>query len=220
MRPCAARSLARGWTRQRGRGAHAPLPNHGRPGGYRFFAVRLFAGLRAVGFFAAVRFLAVLRFLAAGRLFAAVRFLAAGRFFAAGLRAAAFLLAAVRFLAAGLRAAAFLAGLRAAVFLFAVDLFLAGDIGHPLSTLRTPCASGVAVPVRSSLPTPRSARRDEGRSSGIRCGQGSQCRSASPPSTTLPSRGRRSRDRVPCTAPAPATGCSDAPLSPPRITRM
>src|SRR3990170_2285866 len=235
MRPCAARSLARGWTRQRGRGAHAPLPNHGRPGGYRFFAVRLFAGLRAVGFFAAVRFLAVLRFLAAGRLFAAVRFLAAGRFFAAvlrvaglravrflaaGLRAAAFLLAAVRFLAAGLRAAAFLAGLRAAVFLFPVDLFLAGDIGHPLSTLRTPCASGVAVPVRSSLPTPRSARRDEGRSSGIRCGQGSQCRSASPPSTTLPSRGRRSRDRVPCTAPAPATGCSDAPLSPPRITRM
>jgi hypothetical protein len=65
-----------------------------------------------------------------------------------------------------LRAAAFFAaGLRAAVFLFAVDLFLAGDIGHPLSIqLRTPCVSGVAVPVRSSPPTPRNAHRDGGRS--------------------------------------------------------
>jgi hypothetical protein len=73
---------------------------------------------------------------------------------------------AVDFLAADLRAVVFFAaGLRVAVFLLAVDFFLAGDIGHPLSDqIRTPCASGVAVPVRSSLPTPRSARRVEGRS--------------------------------------------------------
>ena len=69
---------------------------------------------------------------------------------------------AVAFLAATLRlAVVFLA----AVLRFAVDLFFAGDIGHPLSIgLRTPCASGVAVRVRSSLPTPRTARRGEGRS--------------------------------------------------------
>jgi hypothetical protein len=65
-----------------------------------------------------------------------------------------------------LRAAVFFAaGLRAAVLRFAVDLFLAGDMGHPLSVLvRTPCASGVAALVRSSLPTPRIAHRDAGRS--------------------------------------------------------
>jgi hypothetical protein len=82
-------------------------------------------------------------------------------FFAAGVRAAVFLLRVV------LRAAVFFfaAGLRAAVLRFAVDLFFAGDIGHPLSIgVRTPCASGVAVLVRSSLPTPRTARRGEGRS--------------------------------------------------------
>jgi hypothetical protein len=65
-----------------------------------------------------------------------------------------------------LRAALFLAaGLRAAVFLFAVDLFLAGDIGHLLPIqLRTPCASGVCVPVRSSRPILRTARHGEGHS--------------------------------------------------------
>jgi len=53
----------------------------------------------------------------------------------------------------------------AAPFFAAVDLFLAGDMGHPLSiVIRTPCASGVAALVRSSLPTPRTAHRDEGRS--------------------------------------------------------
>jgi hypothetical protein len=84
-------------------------------------------------------------------------------FFAATLRLAeATFLLAVAFLAATLRlAVAFLA----AVLRFAVDLFFAGDIGHPLSIgVRTPCASGVAVLVRSSLPTPRTARRGEGRS--------------------------------------------------------
>jgi hypothetical protein len=115
--------------------------------------------------------------------------------------------------------------LRAAVLrpvdFFAVDLFLAGDIGHPLSVLvKTPCASGVGVPVRSSHPKPHSARRAEGRSSGTRCERGSQRRSALPPSMTLPSRGRTLRDRVPGIAPVPAKGCSDAPLSPPRITRV
>ncbi|MFL5735865.1 MAG: hypothetical protein ACJ76P_00825 [Actinomycetota bacterium] len=51
----------------------------------------------------------------------------------------------------------------------AVDLrrlvdFLAVAICHPLSRVRTPCASGVVSPVRSSRPRPRSARRAGGRS--------------------------------------------------------
>jgi hypothetical protein len=51
-------------------------------------------------------------------------------FFAAGLRAAVFRLRVV------LRAAVFFAaGLRAAVLRFAVDLFFAGDIGHPLPSV-------------------------------------------------------------------------------------
>jgi hypothetical protein len=123
--------------------------------------VFLAAGLRAAVFLFRVVFLrVVLRaavFFAAGFL-RVVFFLVV--FFAAGFRAAVFLLRVV------LRAALFFAaGLRAAVLRFAVDLFFAGDIGHPLSIdLRTPCASGVAVRVRSSLPTPRTARRGEGRS--------------------------------------------------------
>jgi len=226
-----------------------PLPVRAVGTDYRLRLVRLAAGLRAAVFFAAglraaVRFLAAglraaVRFLAAGLraavffaagLRAAVRFLAAGLraavFLAAGLRAAVFLAAglraAVRFLAAGLRAAVFFAaGLRVAVLFLALELFFAGDIGHPLSfSLRTPSASGVCVPVRSSLPTPRSAHRAEGRSSSIRCEQDNRRRSVSPPSMTLPSRGRRSRDRVLGIAPVPATGCSDAPLAPPRITSM
>ena len=81
--------------------------------------------------------------------------------------AAAFLLAVV-FLAAVLR--------------FAVDSLLRGrHRSPPFLGLRTPCASGVAVPVRSSLPTRRTARRGEGRSSGTRCepGQSAQIRLAS-----------------------------------------
>lgn len=103
--------------------------------GYRYFAVRLFAGLRAAVFLAAVFRFAVVRFRVAAPFFAAVERFALFRF------------------------------LVAAPFLAAVDLFFAGDIGHPLSIgVRTPCASGVAVLVRSSLPTPRTARRGEGRS--------------------------------------------------------
>ena len=60
------------------------------------------------------------------------------------------------------------------VFLRAVDLRavdflrLAAMSGHLLPALRTPCASGVAVPVRSCLPTPRTARSYEGRRSSRR----------------------------------------------------
>ena len=88
---------------------------------------------------------------------------------------------AVDFFAAGLRAAVFLLGAwplaRRRLFRFGRSscappscasrptLFFAGAIGHPLSIgLRTPSASGVAAPVRSCLPTPRTARRGGGRS--------------------------------------------------------
>jgi hypothetical protein len=110
----------------------------------------LAAGLRAAVFLRVVFLRVVLR---------------AALFFAAGFLRVVFL--RVVFFAAGLRAAVFLLRvvLRAAVLRFAVDLFFAGDIGHPLSIgIRTPCVSGVAVLVRSSLPTPRTAHRDEGRS--------------------------------------------------------
>ena len=67
-------------------------------------------------------------------------------------------LRAVDFRAVVLRAgAAFL------VRLFAVD-FLAGMGVHPLSMIRTPCASGVFALARSCPPTPRTARRGAGRS--------------------------------------------------------
>ena len=127
--------------------------------------VFLAAGLRAAVFLRVVFLRVVFRaaaFFAAG--FLRVVFLRVA-FFAAVLRfavvrflvAAAFLAAVERF--------ALLRFLVAAAFLAAVDLFFAGDIGHPLSiAIRTPCVSGVAVLVRSSLPTPRTAHRDEGRS--------------------------------------------------------
>ena len=83
----------------------------------------------------------------------------------------------------------------------------------PFPQLRTPSASGVDSPVRSSRPTRRTARRGEGRSSGTRSARGSRRRSASPPSMTPPSPGRRPRDRVLGTSLVPAMGCSDAPLS-------
>lgn len=156
-----------------------PSEHQQRSDGYRFFAVRLFAGLRAAVFLAAdflaavflrVVFLRVV-FLAAGlraAVFLRVVFLRAGLraavfFFAAGLRRVVFL--RVVFFAAGLRAAVFrlrvvlraavffAAGLRAAVLRFAVDLFFAGDIGHPL-----PSVSGrhtlQASPFAFTHPTP------------------------------------------------------------------
>lgn len=146
----------------------------------RLFAVDLrlvdflAAGLRADVLFFAVDFLraaglraAVFRFLVDLRL--AVDFFFAVDFFAADLRRVVFLAVVFRFLVAApfLAAAERLTLFRflvAAAFLAAVDFFLAGDIGHPLPLLRTPCASGVAVPVRSSRPTRRIARRDEARS--------------------------------------------------------
>jgi hypothetical protein len=60
--------------------------------------------------------------------------------------------------AAVLRAGAFL------VRLFAVDFLAAGMGVHPLSMIRTPCASGVFALARSCPPTPRTARRGAGRS--------------------------------------------------------
>lgn len=89
--------------------------------------LRRLAGLRAAVFFAvdffAERFL-VERFFAVD--FLAVRFFAV-RFFAVDFFA-------VRFFAVDFLATRFLAaGLRLVAFRFAVDLFLAGDIGHPLS---------------------------------------------------------------------------------------
>jgi hypothetical protein len=161
VRPEAARSLARRCSNTR-KGGQAPLPS---TNGYRFFAVRLFAGLRAAVFLAA-------DFLAAVFLrvvFLRVVFLAAGLraavflrvvFLRAGLRAAVFLAAGflrvvflrVAFFAAVLRfavvrflvAADFLAAVErlalfrflvAAAFFPAVDLFFAGDIGHPLPSV-------------------------------------------------------------------------------------
>jgi hypothetical protein len=151
---CAARSLARGGLRKPRKGGDdaPPFPEKtDEAAGYFLAAVRFFAvdGF-AVRLFE-VRFLAVVVFFAVLRRFAV-------RFFAAGLRAAVFLFAVFLF------TVRFLAVFFAAVFLFAVDLFFAGDIGHPLSMLMTPFASGVAVPARSSLPTPRTARRGAGRS--------------------------------------------------------
>jgi hypothetical protein len=193
-RPEAARSLARPCLQTRKGGKAPLPNRERRSDDYRFFAVRLFAGLRfavlAAVFLAAVFlrvvFLRVV-FLAAGlraAVFLRVVFLRvvfrAAVFFAAGFLRVVFLRAV--FFAAVLRfavvrflvAAAFLAAVErfallrflvAAAFLAAVDLFFAGDIGHPLSIgIRTPCVSGVAVLVRSSLPTPRTAHRDEGRS--------------------------------------------------------
>jgi hypothetical protein len=156
---CAARSLARGGLRKPRKGGDdaPPFPEKtDEAAGYFFAAVRFFAvdGF-AVRLFE-VRFLAVVVFFAVLRRFAV-------RFFAAGLRAAVFLFAVFLF-AVFLFTVRFLAVFFAAVFLFAVDLFFAGDIGHPLSMLMTPYASGVAVPARSSLPTPRTARRGAGRS--------------------------------------------------------
>ena len=161
---CAARSLARGGLRKPRKGGDdaPPFPEKtDEAAGYFLAAVRFFAvdGF-AVRLFE-VRFLAVVVFFAVLRRFAV-------RFFAAGLRAAVFLFAvflfAVFLFAVFLFTVRFLAVFFAAVFLFAVDLFFAGDIGHPLSMLMTPFASGVAVPARSSLPTPRTARRGAGRS--------------------------------------------------------
>jgi hypothetical protein len=92
----------------------------------------------------------------------------------------------------------------------------------PSLGVRTPCASGVAVRVHSSHPTPRTARRGEGRSSGTRCEPDNRHRSASPPEMNPPSRGRTPPDRVADTVPALAMGCSDAcgPRSLPEITRV
>jgi hypothetical protein len=134
---------------------------------FRVAAAFLPAALRFGDFLVVVlraevfRFLVAAAFLPAALLFGDLR--------AAVFRAELFLAVVFRlrvaaaFLAAVLRVAVFRLRV-AAAFLAPVDLFLAGDMGHPLSVLRTPCASGVAVPVRSSLPTPRTARRDEGRS--------------------------------------------------------
>jgi len=132
---------------------------------FRVAAAFLPAALRFGDFLVVLR-AEVFRFLvAAAFLPAALRF----GDFRVVLRAEVFLAVVFRlrvaaaFFAAVLRAVVFRLRV-AAAFLAAVDLFLAGDMGHPLSVLRTPYASGVAVPVRSSLPTPRTARRDEGRS--------------------------------------------------------
>jgi hypothetical protein len=122
--------------------------------------------LRAAVFLAGLFLAVVLRFrVAAAFLPAVLRF----GDFRVVLRAAVFLAVVFRlrvaaaFFAAVLRVAVFRLRV-AAAFLAPVDLFLAGDMGHPLSVIRTPCASGVAALVRSSLPTPRTAHHDEGRS--------------------------------------------------------
>jgi hypothetical protein len=120
-----------------------------------FFAVRRFAGLRAADFFAVLRFAG----LRAAVFFRVALFLRAELFLAVDFFAAA------RFL--GLRAAAFLAGAFLAELFFRALLFrfIAAAMLSPLSIcLRTPSASGVDAPVRSSRPTRRTARRGEARS--------------------------------------------------------
>src|SRR5439155_13775508 len=88
---------------------------------------------------------------------------------------------------------------------------------HLLPAVKTPCASGVVVPARSSRPTRRSARRASGRSSGTRCERGNPRRCASPLARTRPSRERRSRDRTRDSGPGLAMERRGAPF-PPRIT--
>ena len=117
-----------------------------------------------------------------------------------------------------LRAAVFFAAvLRAAGFLAAV--FLAAAMLPPFGAFaqfRTPCASGVGVPVRSSRPRRRSAHRGGVRSSDIRCARDTRCRSAWPPSMSLPSRGRKPLGRTRDTVLVLAKGCSDARFVSPR----
>jgi cytochrome c biogenesis protein CcdA len=140
-----------------------------------FRAVVRFLGLRAaVVRLRAVDFLLFVRFRAPVVLLRAVDFRAVPFRFrvAAALRPARDLAALFRFRVA----AAFLAAVerfRDDVFraedlrvvrLRDVDFFRAVAMGHLLSTLRTPCASGVVVPARSCLPTLRTARRGAGRS--------------------------------------------------------
>ena len=111
----------------------------------------------------------------------------------------------------------FAAVLRAAGFLAAV--FLAAAMLPPFGAFaqfRTPCASGVGVPVRSSRPTRRSAHRGGVRSSDIRCARDTRCRSAWPPSMSLPSRGRKPLGRTRDTVLVLAKGCSDARFVSPR----
>jgi hypothetical protein len=140
-----------------------------------FRAVVRFLGLRAaVVRLRAVDFFLLVRFRAPVVLLRAVDFRAVPFRFrvAAALRPARDLAALFRFRVA----AAFLAAVerfRDDVFraedlrvvrFRAVDFFRAVAMSHLLSTLRTPCASGVVVPVRSCLPTPRTARRGAARS--------------------------------------------------------
>ena len=132
----------------------------------RFLLVVVFDGdLRAVVLFAGRR-AAVVRLRPVVFRRAVDFFRPAVFFLPVDFRAVVFLLAVVFFRAAGflpvvfLRAVVFLA----VVFLRAVDFFRAVAMCHLPPTLRTPCASGVVVPVRSCLPTLRIARRDAARS--------------------------------------------------------
>src|SRR5207249_174339 len=79
---------------------------------------------------------------------------------------------------------------------FLAVAFFAGIVHLLRARLTTPYASGVDALVRSSRPTPRTARRGAGHSSGTRSGRDSRRRSAWPLVTTLPSRGRRSLGRT------------------------
>ena len=131
-----------------------------------FLAVDFFAaGLRAAEvFFRPVVFLRVVlrvpddRFRVAAAFFPARDLTVALRFRVA----AAFFVAADRFLEVVVfRVVIFFL---ADVF-FAADFFLrAGGILHLLSSVRTPCASGVVSPARSCRPTRRTARRGATRS--------------------------------------------------------
>jgi hypothetical protein len=116
--------------------------------------------LRVVRFRAVpLRFRAAAPFLPARDLAADLRFRVAAPFRAAvdRFREVVFRLAVVFLLAVDF--------FRPAVFFRAVAFFLrAGAMRHLLPALRTPCASGVVVPVHSCLPTRRSARRGAGRS--------------------------------------------------------
>ena len=130
-----------------------------------FLAVDFFAaGLRAAEvFFRPVVFLRVVlrvpddRFRVAAAFFPARDLTVALRFRVA----AAFFAAADRFLEVVFRVVVFFL---VDVF-FAADFFLrAGGILHLLSSVRTPCASGVVSPARSCRPTRRTARRGATRS--------------------------------------------------------
>lgn len=115
--------------------------------------------LRVVRFRVPLRFRAAAPFLPARDLAADLRFRVAAPFRAAvdRFREVVFRLAVVFLLAVDF--------FRPAVFLRAVAFFLrAGAIRHLPSSVMTPCASGVVVPVHSCLPTRRSARRGAGRS--------------------------------------------------------